>query len=172
MSDESDDPAETPENEAEDTDETDRSDQPGDADGDGDGDGDGNEDRGGTDPERVRALAEEVAATRDQLADLESRVDEKTVHRDDVTAELKRYVRARQRRGHATGWGPYIVLLYGTAMSLGAFYYLGGWVVIAALLVVWLSTLGLFVVMLLAGALIGAGRKLGGARDVVGKLRR
>jgi Flp pilus assembly protein TadB len=133
---------------------------------------DGNRDGGDADPERTRALAEELAATREELSELESRVDEKTVHRDDVTAELKRYVRARQRRGHATGWGPYLVLLYGTAMSLGAFYYLGGWVVVAALLVVWLSTLGLFVVMLLASALIGAGRKLGGARDIVGKLRR
>jgi Flp pilus assembly protein TadB len=158
MSDESDDPSETPEDEADDADETGQSDRPG--------------DESGADPERVRALAAELAATREQLADLESRVDEKTVHRDDVTAELKRYVRARQRRGHATGWGPYLVLLYGTAMSLGAFYYLGGWVVIAALVVVWLSTLGLFVVMLLAGALIGAGRTLGRARDIVGKLRR
>jgi len=158
MSDKSDDPSETPEDEADDADETGQSDRPG--------------DEPGADPERVRALAAELAATREQLADLESRVDEKTVHRDDVTAELKRYVRARQRRGHATGWGPYLVLLYGTAMSLGAFYYLGGWVVIAALVVVWLSTLGLFVVMLLAGALIGAGRTLGRARDIVGKLRR
>jgi len=158
MSDKSDDPSETPEDEADDADETGQSDRPG--------------DEPGADPERVRALAAELGATREQLADLESRVDEKTVHRDDVTAELKRYVRARQRRGHATGWGPYLVLLYGTAMSLGAFYYLGGWVVIAALVVVWLSTLGLFVVMLLAGALIGAGRTLGRARDIVGKLRR
>jgi membrane protein len=133
---------------------------------------DGNGDQGGADPERVKALAEELAATREQLADLESRVDEKTVHRADVMAELKRYVRARHRRGHATGWGPYLVLLYGTVMSLGAFYYLGGWPVIAALVVIWLSTLGLFVVMLLAGALVGAGRKLGGARDIIGMLRR
>jgi hypothetical protein len=58
------------------------------------------------------------------------------------------------RRGHARGWGPYLVLLYGTVMTLGAFYYLAGWVAVAAMLVVWLSTLGLYVVMLVTGALL------------------
>lgn len=144
-------------------------DDPGDGDPGGGGPG---RPGGGSDPERVEALAEELQATREDLAELESRVEDRTVHRDDIRAELRRYVRARQRRGHATGWGPYLVLLYGTAMSLGAFYYLGGPWVIASLIVVWLSTLGLFVVMMITGALIGAGRKLGGVRDLVGKLRR
>ena len=172
MSDESDDPSGPPDG-ADEGDDRDRSRDGSDGDGPADGGpGDGDGDRGGADPERVQALARELQATRAELSELEERVDEKTVHRDDIAAELKRYVRARQRRGHATGWGPYLVLLYGTGMSLGAFYYLGGWVVVAVLLVVWLSTLGLYVVMLFVGALVGAGRKLGGAREVVGKLRR
>lgn len=123
------------------------------------------------DPERVAALTDEVAALQAEIDALEDRVDEKTVHRDDITAELKRYVRARQRRGHATGWGPYLVILYGTAMTLGAFYYLGGLWAILAMFVVWLSTLGLFVVSLFVGAFVGVGRKLGSLRDVVGKVR-
>jgi hypothetical protein len=137
--------------------------------GDG-GDGDDDDDDE-VDPDHVRALAAELQATREELDDLEDRVDTKTVHRDDIAAELKRYVRARQRRGHATGWGPYIVLLYGTLMTLGAFYYLGGVWALASMLVVWLSTLGLYVVMLFVGMFVGAGRKLGSLRDLVGGLR-
>ncbi|MFB6150323.1 MAG: ribonuclease BN [Haloarculaceae archaeon] len=116
-------------------------------------------------------VAADLESLRSDLDALESRIDDRTVHRDDLEAELKRYVRARQRRGHATGWGPYLVLLYGTAMTVAAFYYLGGVWAILAMVVVWLSTLGLFVVMLVVGGFLGLGRRLGGLRDLVGKLR-
>lgn len=149
-----------------------------DGDGSGGDDGDGDDDDDGVDRAHVRAVAEQLretqetlAATRGELDDLEERVDDRTVHRDDVRAELRRYVRARQRRGHATGWGPYLVILYGTAMTLGAFYYLGGPWAIAAMLVVWLSTLGLYVFMVVVGAFVGVGRKFGRVRDLVSRFR-
>jgi YihY family inner membrane protein len=98
-------------------------------------------------PESVPDLAElgrEVRALREDL-------DEKTVSRSSLEAELKAYVRKRQRAGKATGWGPYLVLLYGTAMTLGAFYWLnGGWAILA-MIVVWLSTLGLYVQLVVFG---------------------
>jgi len=97
----------------------------------------------------VAALGAEVAALRDRL-------EERTVSRDDLEADLRRYVRARLRRGHARGWGPYLVLGYGTAMTVGAFYFLeGGWAILA-MVVIWLSTLGLYALMLLLGAGIAA----------------
>jgi hypothetical protein len=154
---------------------------PGDGGGGGDGGGSDDEDEDGepaVDPERVAAMAKELvdtrealAATREELDELESRVDDKTVHRDDVTAELRRYVRARQRRGHATGWGPYLVMLYGTAMTLGAFYYLGGPWAVAAMLVIWLSTLGLYVFAFVVGATVAAGRTVGRLRDLASQFR-
>ncbi|MFB6137693.1 MAG: YihY/virulence factor BrkB family protein [Halobacteriaceae archaeon] len=92
----------------------------------------------------VDELAEEVDALRERL-------EERTVHRAELESDLRRYVRARLRRGHARGWGPYLVLLYGTAMTVAAFHFLsGGWAV-AAMLVVWLSTLGLYALMLVVG---------------------
>jgi len=92
----------------------------------------------------VAALGAEVAALREEL-------DAKTVSRDDLEAELRQYVRARQRRGKARGWGPYLVLLYGTGMTIGAFAFLsGGWAILA-MVVVWLSTLGLYTLMVLFG---------------------
>jgi len=94
-------------------------------------------------------LREELDAFRD---DVESR----TLHREDVEDDLRRYVRRRVRRGHARGWGPYVVLLYGTLMTLGGFYYLSGLWAILAMVVVWLSTLGLYVVMIVAGLGFGA----------------
>lgn len=99
----------------------------------------------------VTELAREVRALRLEL-------DAKTVSRGDLETELKAYVRRRLRRGQARGWGPYLVLLYGTVMTVGAFYFLdGGWA-IGAMLVLWLSTLGLYVLMLIVGVGIkGAG---------------
>jgi len=92
----------------------------------------------------VAALGREVATLREEL-------DEKTVSRSSLEAELEAYVRKRQRAGKATGWGPYLVLLYGTAMTLGAFYWLkGGWAILA-MIVVWLSTLGLYVQLVVFG---------------------
>lgn len=95
--------------------------------------------------------AAEIQELRDELDAFKASVEDRTLHRDEIEADLKQYVQRRLRRGHARGWGPYLVLLYGTVMTLGAFYYLtGGWAVLA-MIVIWLSTLGLYVVMVLAG---------------------
>jgi hypothetical protein len=55
------------------------------------------------------------------------------------------------RRGHARGWGPYLVLLYGTVLTLGAFTFLEGVYAIAAMVVLGLSTLGLYTLFILVG---------------------
>ncbi|MDG5777833.1 ribonuclease BN [Haloarculaceae archaeon H-GB2-1] len=121
---------------------------------------------GGDDP--TAPSDREVAELREELSDLQDRIDERTLHRDDVEADLRKYVRRRLRRGHARGWGPYLVLLYGTGMTLGAFYFLsGGWAILA-MIVVWLSTLGLFVFMLMVGFLLQTGARAAG---VAGSLR-
>lgn len=109
-----------------------------------DGDGEANS---GTDG----VTREEIAELREQLDRFEEEIEDRTVHRADVEGELKRYVRRRTRRGHARGWGPYLVLLYGTVMTIGAFFFLsGGWAVLA-MLVIWLSTLGLYTLMVIVG---------------------
>ena len=123
------------------------------------------------DPERVEYLASELADLQEEVEGLESRVADRTVHRDDIEAELRRYVRARQRRGHATGWGPYLVLLYGVVMTLGAFYYLGGIWAILAMIVVWLSTLGLYVVMAALSTGISVTRRVAALRGLIGRFR-
>jgi Flp pilus assembly protein TadB len=127
--------------------------------------------RGRTSSADRPADADEVAQLREELEALRTRIDEKTVHRDDIRSELRRYVRTRQRRGHATGWGPYVVLLYGTVMTVGAFYYLANWAAVAAMLVVWLSTLGLYVFMVVLSSFLAVGCKAAGLRDLVGKFR-
>jgi YihY family inner membrane protein len=99
---------------------------------------------------------EEVEQLREEFEEFREDIDDRTLHRDDVEGDLKKYVRRRMRRGHARGWGPYVVLLYGTLMTLGAFYYLqdqGLWAVLA-MLVIWLSTLGLYVIMVVVGVTI------------------
>lgn len=101
-------------------------------------------------------VGEELRRLREELEAIEEEVEDRTVHRTAIEAELKRYVRRRLRRGHARGWGPYLVLLYGTAMTLGAFRFLDGAWAILAMIVVWLSTLGLYVVMVLVGLGINA----------------
>jgi len=94
---------------------------------------------------------ERVADLEAELDELRERLDEKTVHRDDLEDDLEEYVRWKVRGGKARGWGPYLVLLYGTVMTLGAFYFLSsGWAVLA-MIVIWLSTLGLYVLMLMVG---------------------
>jgi membrane protein len=96
-------------------------------------------------------LESEFRNLRQQIEEFEERIDDRTVHRDELEGDLKQYIRQRMRRGKARGWGPYLVLLYGTAMTIGAFYFLsGGWAILA-MIVVWLSTLGLYVLMLLVG---------------------
>ena len=101
--------------------------------------------------DEAAVLREEIERLRDEIDELEERVDTRTVDRSEVEADLRRYVRRRARRSHARGWGPYVVLLYGTILALGAFYLLeGGWA-IAAMFVVWTSTLGVYVLMLVFG---------------------
>lgn len=110
-------------------------------------------------------LRDELEELYDELDRFKARVDDQTVHRDEIERDLKRYIRARLRRGKARGWGPYLVLLYGTAMTLGAFYFLtGGWAILA-MFVIWLSTLGLYVFMLMIGATIGMVGVPGRLRD-------
>jgi len=93
----------------------------------------------------------EIDELRRELDEFEAAIDERTVHRDELERNLRQYVRNRMRRGHARGWGPYLVLLYGTVMTLGAFYLLGGGWAILAMLVIWLSTLGLYALMVIVG---------------------
>lgn len=126
-----------------------------------------------TDPQDGDALGEgtpaEIEDLREEIERLEDEIDDRTVHRERVESDLRRYVRRRVRRGHAHGWGPYLVLLYGTTMTLGAFYFLGGGWAVLAMLVIWLSTLGLYALMLLVGVtfkLVGTpGRLLDRLRD-------
>jgi YihY family inner membrane protein len=116
-------------------------------------------------------LRRAVEGLREDLADFEERIDDRTVHREEITAELKRYVRGQVRKGKARGWGPYLVLLYGTAMTLGAFYFLGDIAAVLAMFVIWLSTLGLYTLMLLVGAGVGAARAPGRVRDRIEEFR-
>lgn len=116
-------------------------------------------------------LRSEVQNLRSKLDEFEAQVDERTLHRDEIEADLKRYVRKRARRGKAQGWGPYLVLLYGTAMTIGGFYYLsGGWAVLA-MIVIWLSTLGLYVFMLVVGLGLNLLGVPGRLRDRIGSFR-
>jgi Flp pilus assembly protein TadB len=97
------------------------------------------------------ATVADVEALRGDVVAFADEVEERIIKRDTLESDLEKYVRKRQRRGHARGWGPYLVLLYGTLMTVGAFAYLsGGWAILA-MLVVWLSTLGLYVLMALVG---------------------
>lgn len=113
-------------------------------------------------------LHSQLEELRSELRDLETDIDDRTVHRTEIEESLKRYVRKRQRRGHARGWGPYLVLLYGTAMTIGAFYYLSGGWAIAAMGVIWLSTLGLYTLMILVGIGLSVLQLPGRAIDRVG----
>lgn len=128
----------------------------------GSGDGSGS-DRREPAPD-IGELGREVDRLREEL-------DTKTVSRSDLESELKAYVRKRQRAGKATGWGPYLVLLYGTVMTLGAFYWLeGGWAILA-MVVVWLSTLGLYVQLVIFGLGLQVASVPGRLIDVVRKFR-
>ncbi len=125
----------------------------------GDGDADADAD---PDPAPAPDLAEieaRLAAIRADLDAFEADVEERTLPREEVEAELKSYVRRRVRGGRARGWGPYLVLLYGTVMTVGAFYFLDGPWAILAMLVVFLSTLGLYTLFVL----VGLGIRLGGS---------
>ncbi|APX95185.1 YihY/virulence factor BrkB family protein [Natronorubrum daqingense] len=120
------------------------------------------------DPE---ALREEIERLRDRVDSFEDNVERRTVEKDSLEGDLKRYVRRKLRRGHAHDWGPYLVLLYGTAMSIAAFYFLsGGWAVLA-MFVVWTSTLGVYALMVLFGFGISILGLPGRLRDAIGDRR-
>jgi len=118
----------------------------------------------------ISELNEQLSELRADLDSFESDINDRTIKKPEVESELKGYVRKRMRRGHARGWGPYLVLLYGTAMTLGAFYYLqSDWVAILAMLIIFLSTLGLYVIFVVVGVGLnlagGPGRILDFVRD-------
>ncbi|WP_247002588.1 YihY/virulence factor BrkB family protein [Halosolutus gelatinilyticus] len=120
------------------------------------------------DPE---ALREEIERLRDRVEEFEASVDERTVRKESLESELKRYVRSRMRRGHAHGWGPYLVLLYGTALAIAAFYFLDdGWAILA-MFVVWTSVLGVYLLMVLFGFGLSLLGIPGRVRDRVGEWR-
>ena len=119
--------------------------------GQSDGAGDADDEEHPTGAPDVTALQEEVSRLRAEFDAFEADVEQRTVDKPALESELKRYVRSRMRRGHARGWGPYLVLLYGTVMTLGAFVYLRGAYAILAMIVLGLSTLGLYTLFVLVG---------------------
>jgi membrane protein len=116
----------------------------------------------------IGEVYEELRRLRTDLDSFEDDVEARTVKRALLESELKRYVRWRQRKSHARGWGPYLVLLYGTVMTLGAFYYLEGLVALGAMVVLWLSTLGLYTLMVLVGFAVYVASVPVRARDRLG----
>jgi YihY family inner membrane protein len=120
----------------------------------------------------ISDLEGRVEELRADLDDFERDVDERTLPKADLEAELKRYVRRRLRRGKARGWGPYLVLLYGTVMTLGAFFFLDGVWAIVAMLVLFLSTLGLYALFLVVGIGFNVLSVPGRAADAVRDRRR
>jgi YihY family inner membrane protein len=117
-------------------------------------------------------IEDRLDEVREDLDAFEADVTDRTVERPELEAELKAYVRRRMRRGHARGWGPYLVLLYGTVMTLGAFYLLSDLIALVAMVVIFLSTLGLYVLFVLAGVGISLLGKPGAALDALRRLRR
>jgi YihY family inner membrane protein len=120
----------------------------------------------------IEDLEDRLDEVREDLDAFEADVEERTVDRPDLESELKAYVRRRMRRGHARGWGPYLVLLYGTVMTLGAFYLLSDLVALVAMIVIFLSTLGLYVLFVLAGVGFTLLGKPGEALDALRRFRR
>jgi YihY family inner membrane protein len=120
----------------------------------------------------IEDLADRLDEVREDLDAFEADVEDRTVDRPALESELKAYVRRRMRRGHARGWGPYLVLLYGTVMTLGAFYLLSDLVALVAMIVIFLSTLGLYVLFVLFGAGLSLLGKPGQALDALRRFRR
>ncbi|WP_416838403.1 YhjD/YihY/BrkB family envelope integrity protein [Haloferax sp. DFSO52] len=136
---------------------TDMSDDRGDTDGSQTGDDAGDETGAGSSvsPRGAPDIAELESQVEELRADLdafEADVTERTVEKPKLEEELKRYVRRQMRRGKARGWGPYLVLLYGVVLTLGAFYYLqSDLIAVIAMLIIFLSTLGLYVLFVMFG---------------------
>ena len=110
--------------------------------------------RGAPDIEGLDRRIEEVRADLDAF---EEDIDARTVDRPRLKADLERYVRGRLRRGKARGWGPYLVLLYGTAATISAFYFLDDdLLAVAAMVIIYLSTLGLYALFVVFGVGLNA----------------
>ena len=116
-------------------------------------------------------LREEIERLREEIESLEAGVESRTVTREALERDLKRYVRRRVRRGHARGWGPYLVLGYGTAMTIAAYAYLSsGWAILAMFLI-WTSTLGVYLLMLVFATAFTVVGLPGRLRDRLGEWR-
>ncbi|MFC6826875.1 YihY/virulence factor BrkB family protein [Halopelagius fulvigenes] len=123
--------------------------------------------RGAPDIEQLERRIEELRA---DLDGFEDDVDARTVEKPELESELKRYVRSRMRRSKARGWGPYLVLLYGTVTTIAAFAFLQDDLLsVAAMLIIYLSTLGLYVLFVIFGVGLNAvgfpGRLVDWVRD-------
>jgi YihY family inner membrane protein len=110
--------------------------------------------RGAPDIEQLDRRVEEL---RSELESFEAEVDDRTVDRPPLKADLERFVRGRLRRGKARGWGPYLVLLYGTAATVSAFYFLDDdLLAVVAMVIIYLSTLGLYALFVVFGVGLNA----------------
>jgi YihY family inner membrane protein len=123
--------------------------------------------RGAPDIEELEDRVEELRADLDAFED---DVQERTVERPALQSELERYVRGKMRQSKARGWGPYLVLLYGTVTTIAAFYLLqDDLLAVLAMLVIYLSTLGLYVLFVVFGVGLNAlgvpGRAVDWIRD-------
>jgi hypothetical protein len=100
----------------------------------------------------INELEERIAELQADLAAFEEDVDDRTVQKPELERELKRYVRSKVRRSKARGWGPYLVLLYGVVLTLAAFFtFSDDLIAFVAMLVIFLSTLGLYVLFVMFG---------------------
>ena len=108
--------------------------------------------------EEEHALQREIERLRTELDAFEMEVEDRVVDREDLEGDLEDYVDSRVRSSKARGWGPYLVLLYGTATTVAIAFgnSLTGWLAILAILVAFLSTLGLYVLMVMVGLGISA----------------
>ena len=103
--------------------------------------------------EEEYTLQREIERLRAELDAFEMEVEDRVVDRNELESDLQDYVKKRVRSGKARGWGPYLVMLYGTAMTIAIALgnALTDWVALFAILVVFLSTLGLYVLMVMIG---------------------
>ena len=116
----------------------------------------------------ISDLDARLAELRAEFDDFEADIEDRTVDKPALKSDLERYIRRKRRRGHARGWGPYLVLLYGTVMTLGAFYWLSNdWLAILAMLIIFLSTLGLYTLFVLVGVGFNVLGAPGKALDIV-----
>jgi len=119
------------------------------------------------------SLQREIERLRAEVDAFEMEVEDRVVDRDELEDDLQSYVRSRVRSGKARGWGPYLVLLYGTIMTVAIAFgdaLIGGWA-LAAIIVIFLSTLGLYVLMVMVGLGLSALAVPGKVRRTVESIR-